>query len=284
MQTSAGVDFINEGELTKGGHWTQYLAARLGGYEPRRRAWRPRQAADVERRLGRLRRRSTSRSSRTARCSSSRGRPRTCRRGPRTASPSSRTGCAPGRSPSAATQALDREIAMLTGRARRPAGVRRVPDHDGAPQRRARPHERVLQVRRGAHLRDRRGDAGRVRGDRRSRVPGPGRRCLARRAVGPDRARDGARRLPQVLRDALRGAEPRAAQHPRGADPVPPVLGKLARTALARSAVARRHRHHAVDQGADLLHRGRQRAPRARGRRCGRTPSCPTARSSRRAS
>ena len=34
MQTSAGVDFINEGELTKGGHWTQYLAARLGGYEP----------------------------------------------------------------------------------------------------------------------------------------------------------------------------------------------------------------------------------------------------------
>ena len=34
MQVSAGVDFINEGELTKGGHWTQYLAARLSGYEP----------------------------------------------------------------------------------------------------------------------------------------------------------------------------------------------------------------------------------------------------------
>jgi 5-methyltetrahydropteroyltriglutamate--homocysteine methyltransferase len=33
-QRAAGVDFINEGELTKGGHWTQYLAARLGGYEP----------------------------------------------------------------------------------------------------------------------------------------------------------------------------------------------------------------------------------------------------------
>jgi len=33
-QRSAGIDFINEGELTKGGHWTQYLAARLGGYEP----------------------------------------------------------------------------------------------------------------------------------------------------------------------------------------------------------------------------------------------------------
>ena len=34
LQRSAGVDFINEGELTKGGHWTEYLAARLGGYEP----------------------------------------------------------------------------------------------------------------------------------------------------------------------------------------------------------------------------------------------------------
>jgi 5-methyltetrahydropteroyltriglutamate--homocysteine methyltransferase len=33
-QRRAGVDFINEGELTKGGHWTQYLASRLGGYEP----------------------------------------------------------------------------------------------------------------------------------------------------------------------------------------------------------------------------------------------------------
>ena len=33
-QRSAGIDFINEGELTKGGHWTEYLASRLGGYEP----------------------------------------------------------------------------------------------------------------------------------------------------------------------------------------------------------------------------------------------------------
>jgi 5-methyltetrahydropteroyltriglutamate--homocysteine methyltransferase len=34
QQRRAGVDFINEGELTKGGHWTEYLPARLGGYEP----------------------------------------------------------------------------------------------------------------------------------------------------------------------------------------------------------------------------------------------------------
>jgi 5-methyltetrahydropteroyltriglutamate--homocysteine methyltransferase len=33
-QRSTGVDFINEGELTKGGHWIEYLPARLGGYEP----------------------------------------------------------------------------------------------------------------------------------------------------------------------------------------------------------------------------------------------------------
>ena len=34
LQIRAGVDFINEGELTKGGHWTQYIRNRLGGFEP----------------------------------------------------------------------------------------------------------------------------------------------------------------------------------------------------------------------------------------------------------
>lgn len=34
FQVRAGVDFVNEGELTKGGHWTQYISARLGGFEP----------------------------------------------------------------------------------------------------------------------------------------------------------------------------------------------------------------------------------------------------------
>jgi 5-methyltetrahydropteroyltriglutamate--homocysteine methyltransferase len=33
LQRRAGIDFINEGELTKGGHWIEYLPARLGGYE-----------------------------------------------------------------------------------------------------------------------------------------------------------------------------------------------------------------------------------------------------------
>jgi 5-methyltetrahydropteroyltriglutamate--homocysteine methyltransferase len=33
-QRDAGIDFINEGELTKGGHWVEYLPTRLGGYSP----------------------------------------------------------------------------------------------------------------------------------------------------------------------------------------------------------------------------------------------------------
>jgi 5-methyltetrahydropteroyltriglutamate--homocysteine methyltransferase len=33
-QREVGVDFINEGELSKGGHWVEYLPTRLGGYEP----------------------------------------------------------------------------------------------------------------------------------------------------------------------------------------------------------------------------------------------------------
>ena len=34
FQNRAEIDFINEGEVTKGGHWTQYISARLGGFEP----------------------------------------------------------------------------------------------------------------------------------------------------------------------------------------------------------------------------------------------------------
>ncbi len=34
FQKRAGIDFINEGELTKGGHWTQYINLRLDGFEP----------------------------------------------------------------------------------------------------------------------------------------------------------------------------------------------------------------------------------------------------------
>lgn len=33
-QREIGIDFVNEGELTKGGHWVEYLPTRLGGYAP----------------------------------------------------------------------------------------------------------------------------------------------------------------------------------------------------------------------------------------------------------
>jgi 5-methyltetrahydropteroyltriglutamate--homocysteine methyltransferase len=35
-QRAAGVDFINEGEVTKGGTWVEFINARLGGFEPAR--------------------------------------------------------------------------------------------------------------------------------------------------------------------------------------------------------------------------------------------------------
>lgn len=34
QQREAGVDFVNEGEVTKGGTWVQFINARLGGFEP----------------------------------------------------------------------------------------------------------------------------------------------------------------------------------------------------------------------------------------------------------
>ena len=96
MQTSAGVDFINEGELTKGGHWTSTC-------RPTRRLRARRRA----RRLGKLLMSSNDWVDflefylavlKNGTLFEQSGRHRTCRRAPRTASPSSTTGCAPGRS------------------------------------------------------------------------------------------------------------------------------------------------------------------------------------------
>lgn len=33
-QKAAGVDFVNEGELTKGGNWVQFINSRISGYQP----------------------------------------------------------------------------------------------------------------------------------------------------------------------------------------------------------------------------------------------------------
>ena len=37
-QKQAGVDFVNEGELTKGGNWVEFVSKRLSGFEPEQRA------------------------------------------------------------------------------------------------------------------------------------------------------------------------------------------------------------------------------------------------------
>src|SRR6185503_4621834 len=34
QQRAAGIDIVNEGELTKGGNWVSYVNGRLGGFEP----------------------------------------------------------------------------------------------------------------------------------------------------------------------------------------------------------------------------------------------------------
>ncbi len=34
QQRAAGIDIVNEGELTKGGNWVSYVSGRLSGFEP----------------------------------------------------------------------------------------------------------------------------------------------------------------------------------------------------------------------------------------------------------
>ena len=73
----------------------------------------------------------------------------------------------------------------------------------------------------------------------------------------------------EALNHALRGL-------PQGSHPLPPLLGQLARPAHDRHPDARHRRRDARDRRRRLFVRGRQRAPRARMERSGRTSSCPT--------
>ena len=65
-------------------------------------------------------------------------------------------------------------------------------------------------------------------------------------------------------RHARRGAEPRGRQHPAGAAAHASVLGQLRGPAPLRRAARRRHRHRLPGQAARHLARGRQPAPRPR--------------------
>ena len=68
----------------------------------------------------------------------------------------------------------------------------------------------------------------------------------------------------QVRPAPRRRAEPRAAGHPGGAGALPRLLGKLARPAHDGHRVQAHRQRHAADQGAVLLRRGGEPAPRAR--------------------
>ena len=133
-----------------------------------------------------------------------------------------------------------------------------------------------LQERRRVRLRLRRRHARGIQGDRRCR-PGPAdRRSGDRREFRPDQSRADGRGIPQVHDAQDRGAEPCAERPAAGSHPLPSLLGQLARPAHDRHPDARHRRRHAQDRCRRLFLRGRQRAPRARMERCGRTPSCPT--------
>ena len=117
-----------------------------------------------------------------------------------------------------------------------------------------------------------------VRGDHRGRAHPAARRSGDRRELGPDQSR-ALRRGLQALHDAARrGAQPRDPGAAGGPDPLPPLLGQLARPARDRHPDARHRRRHAEDQRGRLLLRGGQRPPRARVDASGRTSSCPRAR------
>ena len=121
-------------------------------------------------------------------------------------------------------------------RSRRPASVR---ERRVAGARHRLPAERALPHARRLPRRGRRGDARRVRGDRRRRVPG------ADRLPRPG---DGApHRVPGVERRRVRGAgraprrraQPRDAQHRARVDADAPVLGQLRRPARPRHPARR---------------------------------------------
>ncbi len=70
--------------------------------------------------------------------------------------------------------------------------------------------------------------------------------------------------VPEVLDDPGGGAQPRAARAARRSDPLPPLLGQLARPARHRHPDARHRGRDAGGELPGLLLRGRQRPPRAR--------------------
>ena len=184
-QREIGLDVINEGEYTKGGDWLSYIEERFEGFEQRPpKGGKPvllqgkdrEEFADFYRYA----------SERGTLFYGAAGQIRPSRPHWACTAPIAYRGQA----------ALAREIEVFRA-VRRARRRRRFSHQHRAGELRALPRERVLQKRGGIRLRARRGDADRIRGHRRRRLPAAGGRRLAAGAVGPDRHRDGSRRLPQ---------------------------------------------------------------------------------------
>ncbi len=201
-QREIGIDVVNEGEYAKGGDWLSYVDSRFGGFEAR-----PPEGGTPVIMQGKDREEFAD----FYRYATQRGtlfyepagqikqaRPHWVATAPVTYR--------------GARFAQARDRAVPFGGV---AGHRGLHHQHGAGEPRALSPQRILQDPGRVRLRHRRGDAHRIPDHHRCGLRAAGRRRLAAGAVGPHRHADGARSVPQILRGADRGAEPRCAACPR---------------------------------------------------------------------
>ncbi len=220
-----GVDVINDGEFGKAslgaidyGAWSSYAWARLtrlgaGRAGPLAGARRPARPAEICRVLRRARRHQFSVIEFARRAASGVHRPDRLYR-------------------PAGGARRSRELQGGTGQGDGGGGV-----HHRRRARQLRPAaEPVLRLGRGVPVRPRRGVARGIPGHRRGGVRVAARRPRTAGHLGHGQPGAERRGLPQICRIAGRGAEPRVARPPRGADPLSHLLGQLARAAYHRPA------------------------------------------------
>ena len=247
-QLEAGIDVPSDGEFGKSISWSQYALERLSGFE--RRTARPGEHG-------------FNRGADRALCGLL---PRARRRRWPAGGGGASAGIAVCVGPdlvhrSGGTATRHRQFQVSVGAGGRGAGL---PARRFAHERDPGPQERVLQVRRGAALRDRRCDARGIPGDRRRRPPAPARRRASGGDLRPHGPAGELRRLPQLGGDERGGDQPLAAGNPGRTRALPRVLGKLAGSARHRRAAEGHRRPGAEGQGRHLCHRRRQSPPRAR--------------------
>ena len=221
QQADAGIDVVSDGEFGKSISWSQYVLERLSGFE--RRPFKP-GANTFQRGVDREKFAEF-----YAELDAREGVATTHGFGLRRSDQLHRPGAAPARH------------RQLQGRAQGRQGHRGVHAGGGAGERHPGPQERVLQKRRGADPRHRRGDAHRIQDDRRRRLHPAARRRARRHDLRPHGAAGELRRVPQVGR-AAHGRAQRGDRRTAGRPhPLSRLLGQLAGPACVRRA-AQGHR------------------------------------------